>query len=278
MKSLLFVALLFMSPAVLAECASTIPLEGAVSIKTCDSRTETCLSGAQAVHDYMNKVADDPSRLSVGVTASPWHFYDAEMRIIAVEELAALLRPQLTGNVKRVDLVASWTGVAPQRGMKSLAQRLSEALKGFPVNGQDGFLWISRDGHLRTTRQAFSLVRGSGPYSVAEGDEAMVSLVAGWPASMEETYVNEKNAEGIMRAGAGWDVFYLCPERALQAFDAAAKLKHPIAAYNAALMRLERKGPGDREAAGELLRQAAGMGDTKAREILKKLEREKTGK
>jgi TPR repeat protein len=65
----------------------------------------------------------------------------------------------------------------------------------------------------------------------------------------------------------------LCPERALQAFEYAAQLGHPIAAYNAALMRLDRGGQGDLDAAKELLLKASNAGDKKAQERLQLLNR-----
>jgi TPR repeat protein len=102
----------------------------------------------------------------------------------------------------------------------------------------------------------------------------MVSLVAGWPVGFEEDYVKERNSEGIMSAGAGWDIFMLCPERALQSFEAAAKLSNPIAAYNAALMRLERGKGDDVKVATNLLMQADKLGDKKARTMLRKINRE----
>jgi TPR repeat protein len=182
-----------------------------------------------------------------------------------------MMRPHIAKGLKRVVLVSSWTDVAPDRGNKSLAQKLSDALKGFPVSGMDGFLWIAKDGAMRTTRQAYTVKQGYGPYSIADGDEVMVSLAAGWPAELEDYFVKERNAEGIMQAGAGRDIYSLCPDRALQAFEAAAKLSHPIAAYNAAVMRLERNGEGDIEAATALLSQAASAGDKKSRARLQKL-------
>jgi TPR repeat protein len=60
----------------------------------------------------------------------------------------------------------------------------------------------------------------------------------------------------------------LCPEKALRAFEASAGAGNPIGAYNAALMRLERNGAGDRKAALALLRNAAAAGDLKARQKL----------
>ncbi|MGD1075224.1 MAG: hypothetical protein ABR903_03980, partial [Thermodesulfovibrionales bacterium] len=59
--------------------------------------------------------------------------------------------------MKRIDLIASWTGVAPDRDGKSLAQKLSDVLNGLPVSGKDGFVWIAKNGAVRTTHQAFTV-------------------------------------------------------------------------------------------------------------------------
>lgn len=259
----------------LAECPSGLPLSGVITIKTCEPSKETCIPGEQAVYDYMQKVEDKPEAYTIALNASPWRFYDAEMRIITVQEMAQTLKPSLTEEKKRIELIASWTGVAPDINSKSLAQQLSDQLGGFPVSGMDGFLWVANDGKLRTTRQAFSAHIAMAPYKISEGDEIFVPLVAGWPAEMESTFIKDRNAEGIMRAGAGWDIFFLCPDRALQAFETAAKLGHPIAAYNAALIRLERGDKNDLTIARALLQQAAKIGDGKAKTRLEMLKLKK---
>lgn len=264
MKHVLILLLSIASLQVLADCQTSLPLEGIASIDSCDPQDKACVSAGKVLYTYMGRTKDDPSVLSVGLHASPWRFYDPEMRILGVEEVAEILRSHLKRGVRRIHLSASWTGVAPASGEKSLAKRLSQQLKGFPVEGEKGFLWISKDGVTRTSRQAFTVTRGGRPYGVKDGEEVMVSFVPGWPATMEEAFVKEGNADGIMRAGAGWDIFFLCPDRALQSFEVAAKLAHPIAAYNAAMLRLERGNKGDLEAASELLKQAAEAGDSKA--------------
>lgn len=272
MKLLVIATLVAASFEAFANCKTSLPLEGAASIKTCNPQAEKCRSGSSALAEYSPKVkgGDDPAVLNISLHSSPWRFYGGDMRILSAEDVAERVR-EYVKKVKRIQLVGSWTGVAPDGATKSLARKLSEALKGFPVTGMDGFLWIAADGATRTTRQAFTMKQGSGPYHVAPGEEVMVSLVAGWPAEVEDHFARERNAEGILRAGAGWDIYLLCPERALQAFEAAAKLSHPIAAYNAAMMRLDRRGKGDVEAAAALLEQAAGNGDKKAQASLEKL-------
>lgn len=177
---------------------------------------------------------------------------------------------QQGNKIKRVILVASWSGTAPDSRSDSLAKKLSMALGGMPVSGQDGFVWVSPKGKLRTTHQAFT-GRVSGPYRVAKSDDLMVSLVPGWVMDLEPEFVKAKNSAGIFRVGAAKEIFLLCPEGALKSYDEAAALRDPIAAFNAAIMRLERDKPGDRAAALVLLEQSAAQGDKKAENKLKSL-------
>lgn len=272
MKRLATAALFFVSLGALADCESSLALDGMVFIEPCDPKTATCKSAAESLHDYMELSEDSPAVLTIGLHTSPWRMYDADMRILTVEEMAAKIRPSLKGGViKRVELQGSWTAVAPDKHHKSLAERLSKALNGFPVGGTDGFLWISKDGSLRTTHQAFTVRKGAGPYRVRIGGEVMASLVAGWSSDWEEAFVKDGNSLGVMHAGAGWDIHYLCPERALAAFELAANMSNPIAAYNAALIRLDRGGKTDRKAAIALLSRASELGDQPAQAMLRAL-------
>lgn len=276
MKTFLTVILITASCQVLAECKPHMALEGVVSLDQCTAG-DSCVSAAEALFQYSTKkreADDDPTTLNLSVHASPWRLYDMEKRIITIEEVAEMAKPFIVKGAKRIVLKASWTGVSPDRGEKSLATKLSEALGGFPVEGFDGFLWIAEDGSTRTTHQAATLFQGGGPYMIRPGSEVMVSMVAGWPAPLEDIFLQNKDSNGIKDAGAGWDIFFLCPDRALQAFEAAARYANPIAAYNAALIRLERKSKGDLKAAAELLSQAANAGDKKAQERLKILRKQ----
>lgn len=252
-----------------AECESSLELQGAISLECCKPK-DKCISAGEAVYKYLEAMKDDPSVYSIGVQASPWHLYGPDMRIINVEELAQMLKPQLKAPVKRILLIASWTGVAPERKGKSIAERLSSLLGGFPVSGMDGFVWLANDGTFRTTKQAFTM-KQTCPYGVHPGDEVMVSLVAGWPIEFEEHYVKNKDSDGIMRVGAGYDIYMLCPDKALQSYEAAAKLSNPIAAYNAAIIHLERGKKSDLAAAISLLSRAAALGDKKSQARLKEL-------
>jgi len=253
----------------LAGCESSLKLEGTMSVDCCTPK-EKCIAAASAIYNYSVVAKVDSSVHSMTMHSSPWHLYSGDARILTMEEVAAIAKEQINDNVKRIDLIASWSGVAPNNNGKSLADQLSDLLKGFPVRGMDGFVWIAKDGSVRTTHQAFTSMPKC-PYGVQRGDEVMVSLVWGWMIQYEEDYIKKHNAEGILRAGAAWDVFMLCPERALQSFEAAAKLANPIGAYNAALIRLERGKDGDLEAATKFLEQAAALGDSKAQARLQKI-------
>lgn len=247
-----------------ADCKFEFPVSGALSIKRCDPKTHVCIPGTEAVYDYIQHIKDDPSELSIFIQSSPWRLYDQNMRILTIEEIAEIAKPSIKNGVKRIVLNASWTGVPPNKSEKSIAKKLSESLNNFPVSGKDGFLWLSQDGSIHTTKQAYTISRGQIPYSLVKGEDAMVSLAAGWIINVEDVYIKEQNAEMLMRVGAGWDILALCPDRALKAFEMAAKLSNPIAAYNAAIMRLERRNAGDVEEAIKLLSQAAKLGDEKA--------------
>jgi hypothetical protein len=263
--------LLAISQSAFAVCESSLKLEGTVSVKCCTPQSE-CISAAKAVYDYTESAKDDPAALIISLHASPWHLYDSEMRILTIADLAQMVKPKLRGKVQRIILLASWTGVAPNSNGNSLAKKLSDFLGGFPVNGMDGFVWIAKDGSVRTTQQAFT-IKPKCPYGVHPGDEVMVSLVLGWHVGYEDDYIKKRYSEGIKHAGAAWEIFMLCPEKALQSFETAAKLSNPIAAYNAALMRLERGNPGDYEAAIKLLKKAVALGDKKSQTKLHNLKR-----
>lgn len=262
-------ALCLLSPAALACDTSHLSLSGAVSVTTCSPKQDStdCVYAGQALFEYLEAVPDSDALFTIGLQASPWRMYDGEMRILTADDIADAVRPQLNGKLERVELIGSWTGVSPEPGVPSLADRVSKALGGFPVKGEDGFLWLAKDGTRRTTRQAFTAREGAGSYFLPSGSEVFASLVAGWPAYVQDQ-IPEDDADMLMRAAAGWDVFFLCPDKALEGFEKAASNGSAIAAYNAALMRLERGADGDRASALALLERGAALGDAKSRERL----------
>lgn len=262
-------ALCLLSPAALACDTPHLSLSGTVKVQTCSPRQDStdCMYSAQVMYEYMEAMPDDDSLYSIGLQASPWRMYDGQMRILTAADVADAVRPELDGKVKAVELIGSWTGVSPEPGMPSLADQVSSLLDGFPVKGEDGFLWLAKDGTRRTTRQAFTLREGGGSYFLPKGADVFAPLVAGWPAFVQDQ-IPEDNAEMLLHAAAGWDIFFLCPDSALAGFERAAAKGSAIAAYNAALMRLERSADGDRAAALALLERGAALGDGKSRSRL----------
>lgn len=256
-------------PAAQACETSHLPLSGTATVPTCSPQQdpENCIYAGKALYQYMDALPDSDDVLTIGLHASPWRVYDGDMRILTIDELATSSRNSLNGKVKRVELIGSWTGVSPAPGTPSLAQRLSDALGGIPVTGEDGFLWLSKDGSRRATRQAFTLREGGGSYFLPKDQELLVSLAAGWFAQAEDVLPDD-DANLQMLAAAGKDIFLLCPDDALVGFEHAAGIGSAIAAYNAAIMRLERGGTGDRTAALALLEQAAVLGDEKSKALL----------
>lgn len=258
-------ALLLPGPAL--ACAETQALEGALSIPQCDREANgaECVSGGKAAYDALEAL-DIPNVFAIGLQTSPWRMYDGEGRILTVEEVAATIRAKRPDSDKRVRLVGSWTALRPDGDDATLAKRLSTALDGLPVDGSDGFLWLSATGGMRTTRQAFSVWK-TGFYSVRRGEEVMVALVPGALSQFEDRFAEEGRADGVVQAGIGNDVFMLCPERALAAFERAAGMGNAIGAYNAGLMHAE---AGDSAAAISWLEKAAALGEAKATAALEK--------
>ncbi|MEB1529145.1 hypothetical protein VDQ83_08425 [Xanthomonas campestris pv. campestris] len=257
--------LCLLSPATWA-CDHHLPLADVVSVTTCSPSEDSvdCVYSGRALHDYMDAVPDTDADFILGLQASPWRMYDAEWRILTPDDIAASVRAQRDAKVKRVELLGSWTGVSPEPGVSSLADRVSKALDGFPVQGEAGFLWLSKDGSRRTTRQAYTVREGAGAYYLPEGADVFAALAAGWPTYVEDEIAGT-DLTLLTQAAAGWDVMFLCPDKALAGFERAAAKGSAIAAYNAALMRLERGGDAERAAALALLERAAALGDDPSR-------------
>lgn len=248
-------------PGLANACVETAGLDGVLSIAQCDRQAagSDCISGQQAAHEALNALKIT-NVFTIGAQTSPWRMYNADGRIMTMQELASDVRAALREDHRRIYLAGSWTATRPDGSRETLAHRLSLALEGFPVDGSDGFLWLSPKGETRTTHQAFS-VWSTGTYHVARGDDVLMALVPGSLAEFEDMFADEGNSLGVLHAGIGHDVFMLCPEGALRAFERAANLGNPIGAYNAALMHSE---AGNRTAAIQWMEQAAVMGDAVA--------------
>lgn len=252
-----------------ADCGHKLPVSGAVAVPGCDAAKQRCREAGEALKLYLEKTADDANTVFVMMHASPWRLYDGQHRILTVEEMAEKIRPA-GQRIHRVVMRASWSGVRPDAQTPSLAERLATSLKGIKVEGADGFLWLSKSGEWRTTRQAFT-ERGGGRYEVADGEDVMVALVVGWLIAYTDQFAAKRDGRALAVAGAAWDIFGLCPARAQRLFEAAAEMGDPLGAYNAAAMLLEKGGKDDIAAARDYLTQASRAGDAAAAARLKRL-------
>lgn len=261
------VVLAFSSPSATMACIQSSLLEGAVTIPQCAADADTrCLPAGQAVFDAVQAI-EMPGVFTIGLQSSPWRMYEPSGRILSIEDVASIVRASRPEEDTRVRLVGSWTSALPEGGKETLAWRLSTALDGIPVDGSDGFLWLSASGAIRTTRQAHSVWK-SGPYRVAAGDDVMVAFVPGSLAQLEEQFAEKGMADAVVQAGVGHDVFALCPERALAAFKRAGDMGSEVGAYNAGLLLAE---SGDLDEAVRWLEKAATLGEPKAKEALAEL-------
>ncbi|HEY4529839.1 MAG TPA: hypothetical protein VIG97_05865 [Luteimonas sp.] len=248
-------------PGISVACEPAGALEGVMTIPHCDPTIagDGCVPSAQAVHEAMEAL-EIPGAFTIGVQTSPWRMYDGEGRILTVQQVADAVRKQRDESDTRVYLIGSWTDQRPDGGGDTLAKRLSDALDGFTVDGTDGFLWLTPDGGMRTTRQAFSVWK-TGPYSVGKGDDVLAPLVPGAMAQFEDRFAELGRMEGVVQAGVGYDVFLLCPERALAAFERAAGMGSAIGTYNAGLIHVQE---GELSAAMAWLERASSLGEEKA--------------
>ena len=265
-RSCLTLALLFaLLPATALACGPAKGLSGMLPIPTCTpgAQDPSCIPAHEAVYAATEAV-EIPAEFTIAVQTSPWRMYDGNDRILRVEEIAAVVRKQRPATDTRVRLVGSWTAARPDGEGQTLAQRLSAALDGFPVEGSDGFLWLGPKGEMRTTQQAYSIWQ-TGWYHVHRGEEVLVPLVPGAMAQFEDRFAADGNAGGVVRAGVGKDVFLLCPDGALAAFERAAGRGSAVGAYNAGVMHAE---AGRRDDAIRLLERAVALGDAKAGELL----------
>ena len=207
-------------------------------------------------------LSNDPDKLIITVQSSPWRIYDSEMRIIEPTDFLQLIRSNLNPNITKIVLVGSWTGTKVSNN-QSLISQLSKNLGNIQVDGFDGFVWLSSNGKIRTTKNKFTIFR-SGIYRINLGSEIMASLTVGWATSFENQFISNRNAEGFLIAGVGQDAFILCPEQALKNFEASAAMGNKIAAYNAAIMLLDTRTLNNTRKAKSLLIQAAKSGDKKS--------------
>lgn len=252
-------------------CESEIQLNGIENIDSCSGQNTVCFSAAEKLSEYANKISggDDPDKIVITMITSPWRLYDSQMRIIELADFIKFIKPSVTPKIKKIIFAGSWTG-AISRGKLSLASQLSKSLGNIPVEGFDGFIWLSNTGKIRATKNQYTVFK-SGKYQVKPESEIMVSLTVGWAIGLEKHFIETNNSVGLLIAGVGHDVFMLCPTGALQYFQKSAEMGNNIAAYNAAILLLEKRTPDNIKKAKQLLLQAANSGDKKAQEKLSTL-------
>lgn len=249
-------------------CTPEVPFEQqVVTLEGCDRKAQGCTLAAKLLARYVSEEDGRPDGdevFSVALHGNPWRLYDDDYRILLVEELALVIQrhPKFTAKVRKVELRASWSGVKPTSAAHALSERLSTAMDGFPVEGANGFLWSGPKDSQRTTRQSHTGV--TIPYFVQDGQELMVSATAAVIGPLADAMIKDDPAYGYRRLGASADIYAMCPEPALEAFEKAAKHGDVVGAYNAALIRLERNQKGDRRAAIALLERGAKAGDAKS--------------
>jgi hypothetical protein len=260
-----------MAPGAALACTPQVPFTNdTVLVDSCDPKSAGCKPASEVLARYADEYDSGDAVYSVAGPGNPWRLYDGDYRVLAVEDLAAQIRadPKFA-KAKKVLLLSSWSGVKPNDAPLSVAGRLSAALDGFPVEGMDGFVWFGPKGHVRTTHQAFT---GTRPvYFVRDGDEVMVSVVAMISPQLEQQLAGSEDPYAHRRIAASSDLYHMCPDEAVVRYEAAAARGDAVSAYNAAMIRLDRGGPGDAEEARRLLAKAADAGDEKARARLRRL-------
>ena len=99
----------------MADCKPFVDLHDSVSIPFCDPKKDDCRDAAETLRGYMENVPDDKTLVTVALQTSPWRFYDAEMRILTMDEMVEIVRPHLKAGTGRVQLIGSWTAVRRKR-------------------------------------------------------------------------------------------------------------------------------------------------------------------
>lgn len=242
-----------------ADCPRTLPVAGALKLPTCNPKKQRCVPPQDAFVATSRALKSDPQEFAYVGFGGPWRVYDASMRVLPVNALAALVRKQ---GKPKVFLATSWSSVKPDKQTPSLVTQLSTALGGAPVRGLDGYAWFSRKGTVRTTRQAST--SSADPYLVADGAEVMASAIF---LSMLAPSTESGDPLFLVYQGVAWDVIGLCPEKALTFFERAAALGNAAGAWNAAHLLLAQGTPEARTKALALLQQ----GDETSRELFGQL-------
>jgi hypothetical protein len=219
---------------------------------------QACVPAGRLVHEYSTKVRERPEVYILAGNGNGWRMYDVEGMVLTAVDIADMVRADpVFASKGEVRLMVSWAGEAPKGAKESLAQAVSREL-GRPASGPKGFLWFGPDGALRETRQEFTAYEF--PYRAKAGDWVMASTSIAMPGELVRELSTGDDVEGLRLAARSEDVFALRFDEAVKLYERAASLGDGISAYNAAVIRLQRSGPGDRLAAEVLLNRAEALG------------------
>lgn len=243
-------------------------------IPACDAKQGKCRNA----HDLMAERFsigrdDDPYTLSLLMRASPWHVFDADERIMQLDDLKQTINSMLKPGMTKIELAASWTATSRGGQLPSVVQQLSAAYPALTFSGVDGFAWITPNGKIYGTKQAFSIMAGhSYPYEVNSAQDIMLSFIDGLVLNFnfKQEALEKKQADALLTIAVAEESFGLCIDTALDTYVQAAQMGNTIAAYNAAVIYKER---GETAQAREWLQQAAKQGDQPAARLLKQMDK-----
>lgn len=218
-----------------------------------------CVPAGQLMHQYAQRLSANADVYIIAGNGNGWRMYDGEGRVLTAADIADMIRadPEFETSKRGVQLMVSWAGEAPKGAKESLAEAVSREL-GRPATGPKGFLWFGPEGGVRETRQEFTAYEF--PYRAKAGDWVMASTSIAMPGALVHELEGGKDVEGLRLAARSEDVFALRFDSAVKLYERAASLGDGISAYNAAVIRLQRAGPGDRRAAVALLKKAESLG------------------
>ena len=108
-------------------------------------------------------------------------------------------------------------------GSAAVGEQVADGLGSLPVEGVDGFLWLSADGSTRITKQAYTVRQGGGFYQVAEGAEVLVPMTHGWASGLEDHFIAKGDTGLLLHPAIAWDVFHHFLDKPLAGYEMAAK-------------------------------------------------------
>lgn len=247
------------------------------TIPACNPKQGECMNARAALFKRFGIGRDDdPRTLSLLMRASPWHVFDADYRIMQLDDLKQMIKSQLKPGMTQVELAASWTASKTMKNKPPMVQQLASAYPALKFSGVDGFAWITPKGKIYGTKQAFSLMNGHGyPYQVNASQDIMLGFIDGVALSFDfkKEAIKNRHADDLLAIAMAEESFGLCLDTALDTYVEAAKLGSNIAAYNAAMLYLDQ---GKTAEAQTWLQLAAKRGDQPAAKLLKQLDN--TGK